>query len=944
MTFMNLPIRRKLALVISISSLLALSFTYASIALYERSIFRTTALDQLTTMADMLGDNTSASLAFDDADTAREMLGALKAEPDVVAACLYDNQGHIFAEYRRAGVNSNFTMPTLGADAALFKGDSLILFRSVHLHGYKTGSICIVSNLGWLHTKLNQYLKIAFLVLIISITITYLISLRILRFLTNPIISLVQLAEHVSRQEDYSLRASTPGEDEVGILVKSFNQMLERIQQRDRALQETNNVLEERVLHRTAELQEEIEERRQVEAELRWKTAFLEAQGDSSDEGTIVVNEVGEIIFLNQTFIKMWKIPEEMINEIQSSIMLECILTQAKDPDRVRQRTLHLRHHPDEICREEIELIDGMTFERYTAPVQGRKGEYYGRLWTHRDITHQKLNEAELRKAKEVAEMANLAKSDFLANMSHEIRTPLNGVIGMTDLVLDSKLNEEQREYLDAVKYSAESLLGVINDILDFSKIEAGRVELEAIDFNLHDCLEDTLKTLVLRAEKKGLELLCEIAPNVPDYLRGDPLRLRQIALNLVGNAVKFTHEGNVILKAVLESEGEDTITLRFTVSDTGIGISDENQKTIFEPFAQADTSTTRHYGGTGLGLTISARLAKLMGGRIWLESKLGKGTQFHFTAQFKMPSTPLVHRNEKSSTVPSHCTQQTKSPQRQSLHILLAEDNRINQQVASRMLKKMGHSVIIANHGEEALSHWSSSEFDLIFMDIQMPEMDGIAATKRIRNEERTTQRHIPIIAMTAHAMKGDREVCLEAGMDEYITKPISSKRIEEAMALIVTGWNAPGPENTTVEQQSSTVRKMQLRWNPQQTLEKLGGDESLLQEVMKIFLEEYPKNVAKIRQGIAKGDAGTVEKAAHSLKGELGYIGGPELLQRVRNLEEMSRNHDLKQAAEVFALLEVELHILVESVLEINDKNPEFADSSDKSRIMRVTDHVSD
>jgi signal transduction histidine kinase/CheY-like chemotaxis protein/HPt (histidine-containing phosphotransfer) domain-containing protein len=941
MTLKNLPIRRKLALMISTSCLLALSFAYASITLYERSVFRATATDQLTTMADMLGDNTSASLAFDDADTAREMLGALKAEPDVIAACLYDSQGHIFAEYRRAGVDSNFKMPALGSDGAYFGNNYFILFRSVYLHGYKTGSIGIVSNLNWFRTKLNQYLKIALLVLIFSTSITYLISLRILRFLTDPIVSLVQLAERVSKQENYSLRASNPGEDEVGSLVKSFNQMLERIQQRDRALQETNNALEVRVLHRTSELQAEIEERRQVEAELRWKTAFLEAQGDSSDEGIIVVNEIGKIIFINKTFIKMWKIPTEMADDTQSLNILEHVLTQIQDSDRVRKKSLHLFHHPDETCREEIKLVNGMIFDRYTAPVLGRKGEYYGRLWTHRDITLQILNEAELRKAKEVAERANLAKSDFLANMSHEIRTPLNGVLGMTDLVLDSKLTEEQREYLDAVKFSAESLLGVINDILDFSKIEAGRVELETIDFKLRDCLEDTLKTLLLRAEKKGLELLCEIATDVPDDLRGDPLRLRQIALNLTGNAVKFTHKGEVVLKVSLESEGEESIILRFTVSDTGVGISAENQKAIFEPFTQADTSTTRHYGGTGLGLTISSRLAKLMGGRIWFESELGKGTQFHFTAQFKKPSFPL-HKGETTSIAPSPRSLQAESPQRQSLRILLAEDNRINQQVTTRMLEKMGHSVMIANHGVEALSRWSSNEFDLIFMDIQMPEMDGISATRRIRHEERTTQRHIPIIAMTAHAMKGDREVCLEAGMDEYVSKPINSKRIEETMARIVTGWNASEPEDATTERQDNTARKMQHRWDPQQTLEKLGGDESLLLEVMKIFLEEYPKNVAKIRQGIATGDAGMVEKAAHSLKGELGYIGGPELLQRTRNLEEMGSKHNLKQAAEVFALLEVELHILVESVHEVNNTNPEIADNSDNSRIIGGTDHA--
>lgn len=522
-------------------------------------------------------------------------------------------------------------------------------------------------------------------------------------------------------------------------------------------------------------------------------------------------------------------------------------------------------------------------------PLRDNEGSIVGTFGITRDITHQKRTAQELLEAKEAADKANRAKSEFLANMSHEIRTPMNAILGMTELVLDTPLAPTQRDYLRMVHESGEALLKIINDILDFSKIEAGKFSLDPTEFEFRPNLSDTLRPLHVRAQAKGLAIRLEIDPEVPPKIIADLGRIRQVLMNLVGNAIKFTTVGEVVVSFGVVDASDSQARLHGAVRDSGIGIPAEKLETIFREFEQVDASTTRQYGGTGLGLAITSKLIELMQGRIWVESQVGSGSVFHFEIEVQLPARNSLDEPidavAPAAMVPG-ASRSTSSLRRrpgaksQSLRILLAEDNRVNQRLAVGLLERMGHRVIVVETGQAVVEACLSEAFDLVLMDVQMPGMDGLDATRVIRNNEESLGQHVPIIAMTAHAMSGDRQRCLDAGMDDYLSKPIRIAELEEKIAAFVDD----SPLESTIESvpDSEVDNELSGAWDA------IDHDTDLLRIMADAFLEESAELLLVMSASWERCDWEQLSHAAHSLKGSALALHASELASICSVLEQ--------------------------------------------------------
>jgi len=775
--FSRMTIRGKLIVIIMGITVGVLAVASAASIGYDVVAYRKDTTEQLKALAEFIGASNADALVAGDTDFSNQALEELQNQNNILFACLYTPQGWRFAFYQRGKDSPACARTAEAKDAARLELHRIVVSHEIVQGGRFFGTIVLASSTDELWTNLRWDVEFSLAILITLSLAAFLFASRLQETISFPIRSLAWTAKLVSAQKDYTIRATSKAGGEIAALFEGFNDMLEQLGRQDGELRQRRHDLELRVEERTVALQDEITVREQAEKALRKSEERARLLLDSTEEAIYGLDAEGHCTFCNPATVRLLGYKEAV--EILGRKMH--LLVHHSYPDG--------RPYPESDCPIAASLNRGekthsedeqfWRANRTSFPVEYwahpilQDGKAAGAVVSFLDITERRAAQEALQRATVAAEAANRAKSEFLANMSHEIRTPMNGILGMTELALDTPLNKEQREYLQLVRGSADSLLRIVNDILDFSKIEAGQFDIEKVEFDLAELLTQTVKTLAVRAHQKGLELTSRIAPGVPRAVVSDPGRLRQVLVNLLGNAIKFTEAGTVSLEVGTESSGEDRTLLHFVVRDTGIGISADKLTLVFEPFAQADGSMTRRYGGTGLGLTISKRVVELLGGRIWVASERSVGSAFQFTMQFDHARAAADESAPKAKCL-------------EDLPVLVVDDNDTNRLILDEMLKNWKMQPTLADGGEAALAamRWARDagrSFPLVLLDAHMPGMDGFAVAEQIQKDPSLSG--ATIMMLTSDRNLGDSERCQELGIKLCLVKPIGRSELLDAI-----------------------------------------------------------------------------------------------------------------------------------------------------------------
>lgn len=759
-------IRWRLFAVVFGATLFTLLLSGAGFYLFERHQTRRIAIDSASALAAAITRTLGAAVVFRDTKTAQELLAAFDVDADIQEARVLTSDGEVFASYRRPSHISPSDFPTtIDQKTLIEETQTLYISEPIVVSGETVGNLQLEYTLSHLSNLMREFRMFWGMVLIAGILFGALTAAWLAGLLAKPLLELARAMGRVSHEKNFSMRLEHSGDREIEQLYLGFNSMLEELGKRDQELRVHQETLEQRVTERTEELREEIRERQRAEDALLREQALLRSVIRNAPVAVAMLDMDLRFLVYSNKWLSDYKLGDASITGLAYADVFPNI------PQRWRDTLGRaLLGSPEECAEDSLEFSPGdPIYLRWAVhPWFQHNGQQGGIILATERIDdlvrarHEAVHNAEL-------------KTQFLTNISHELRTPLNGILGITELLLEEALDGEQRHALETVYGSGRILLSLINDLLDLSRLEAGRIELQLEPYEPRGVVQESVELITQTVRQKQISVHVEIGDEVPKILYGDSFRLKQVLLNLLGNAVKFTERGTITIRLDREPAADRLPLLHWSISDTGIGIPEEQLKNIFQPFTQADGSITRRFGGSGLGLAICDQIVRLLGGTLTVTSTPGNGSSFSFTLP-ELPGDALANGYDGT-------TANQVIPPIGSLNILVAEDNLVNQRVVATMLTRDGHQVTIVENGAEALSAVTSQQFDLVLMDLQMPVLSGVDATERIRLLADPAKRNIPIIALTAHAFDSERDRALSAGVSAYLTKPIDRAALRSTL-----------------------------------------------------------------------------------------------------------------------------------------------------------------